>query len=198
VPIYEVQPDRVANAVLRQLRRRFYSAVIVLAVCLVIITAGFFIIDVVGQQHRQDYQRALFDALWNTLNVVSTVGSLADVSPAERAGADRVIVPSQLAALQLSHLMLKPIVCEFVAAATGEGEFDFAEIPVADHPALAGNTLAQLDLPGNYEAIVISIVAESGDHEFSPRPDRKLTTGDTLLLVCREGGIDRLARIGQD
>jgi voltage-gated potassium channel len=109
-----------------------------------------------------------------------------------RAGADRVIAPSELAAHQLSHLMLKPLVSEFVAAATGEGEFDFAEMEVSNHPQLQDKSLGDLDLPGRAEAIVISVVTESGQHEFNPRSDRVLKSGDTLVLVCREGGLPRI------
>jgi voltage-gated potassium channel len=109
-----------------------------------------------------------------------------------RAGADRVIAPSDIAAHQLSHLMLKPLVSEFVAAATGEGEFDFAEIEVTQHPQLKDKTLGDLDLSGRAEAIVISVVTEHGQHEFNPRPDRVLKSGDTLVLVCREGGLEQI------
>lgn len=349
MPVYRVQPDQVATALLRGLRLRFYNALALLVVCLTVITSGFYLIDVV-RQHRQDHRQALFDALWNTLNVVSTVGSLEDVSPAERAwatvaiivglgavlysfgvlqallqgdvvrlierrkmrktlrnmsghiivcgygrvgravaaavkrqgrqavvidcdpaaaaradedgyavvegdcdlettlaaasiasadgliaaldsdaanvslilgareakprlrivsraerresrskltraGADRVIVPSELAAQQLSHLLLKPIVSEFVAAATGEGEYDFAELQVADYPVLQGRTLQQLDLPRRAEAVVISIVTSEGAQKFNPRADTALEAGDTLLLVCREGGLERIAQL---
>ncbi|MHC4129919.1 MAG: potassium channel family protein [Planctomycetota bacterium] len=109
-----------------------------------------------------------------------------------RAGADRVIAPSDLAAHQLSHLMLKPLVSEFVAAATGEGEYDFAEMEVAQHPRLQEKALGDLDLPGRAEAIVISVVTESGQHEFNPRSERVLKAGDTLVLVCREGGLKQI------
>lgn len=110
-----------------------------------------------------------------------------------RAGADRAVAPGDIAALQLTHLMLKPIVSEFIAAATGEGEYDFAQMQVVEQPHLQGRTLGELDLPERAEAIVISVVSDSGRQEFNPRPDRKLDAGDTLLLVCREGGLERIA-----
>jgi voltage-gated potassium channel len=109
-----------------------------------------------------------------------------------RAGADRVITPSDLAAHQLCHLMLKPLVSEFVAAATGEGEYDFAEVEVSQHPHLRERTLGDLDLPGRAEAIVISVVTEGGQHVFNPRAERVLKAGDTLVLVCREGGLQQI------
>ncbi|MFG0330456.1 MAG: potassium channel family protein [Phycisphaerales bacterium] len=116
-------------------------------------------------------------------------------STLHRAGANRVIVPGELAAQQLSHLMLKPIVSEFIAAATGEGAFDFAELEVKDHPRFQGRTLRELDLPGRAEAIIISIVGEGGKQRFNPGADERLEAGDTLILVCREGGLERIAQL---
>jgi voltage-gated potassium channel len=110
-----------------------------------------------------------------------------------RAGANRAVAPSDLAAQQLSHLMLRPVVSEFVAAASGEGEFDFAEMELADHPRMQGKTLGELDLPRRAEAIVISIVTEKGRQEFNPPAERALASGDTLVLVCREGAPERIA-----
>jgi voltage-gated potassium channel len=110
-----------------------------------------------------------------------------------RAGADRVIAPSDIAAQQLSQLMLKPHVSEFVATATEKGGgYDFAEMKVAQHPHLHEKTLGELDLSGRAEAIVISVVTEGGKLEFNPRADRVLKSGDTLVLVCREGGLERI------
>jgi voltage-gated potassium channel len=346
VPVYTIQPDHAGAAVFQGLRLRFLKSLLYLAVVVVTIALGFFILDV-AQNPDGDLTDYWFEAVWNTLNIVSTVGSLTEVSPLERArgmlaivvglgavlfgfgtlmalftgdvarmlerrkmrrklhdmkdhivvcgygrvgravaaelrrhkeplvvidgnpeavtlanedghtavqgdctedhtlraasidhargliaalesdaanvylilmarelqprlrivsraelsetrprlkraGADRVIAPSELAAHQLSHLMLKPLVSEFVAAATGEGEFDFAELEVSHHAHLQEKTLGDLDLPGRAEAIVISVVTETGQHDFNPQADRVLKPGDTLVLVCREGGLQRI------
>lgn len=112
-----------------------------------------------------------------------------------RAGADQAIVPGELAAQKLSHLMLKPMVSEFITSAIGEGDYDFAQVQVADHPHLAGKTLADLNLPEKAETIVISIISGKGEQEFNPRAQRQLDKGDTLLVVCREDGPERIAKL---
>ncbi|UCD76311.1 MAG: TrkA family potassium uptake protein [Phycisphaerales bacterium] len=109
-----------------------------------------------------------------------------------RAGANRVIVPSEIAGAQLSHLILKPRVSEFIASATGEGEYEFVELEVASFPSVAGKTLRQLDLPRKTGAIVISIIDGEGKHSFSPPADRTIEPTDTLIIVCQEGGVDRI------
>ncbi len=112
-----------------------------------------------------------------------------------RAGANQAIVPGELAAQKLSHIMLKPMISEFIAAATGDGDFDFAQVQVSDHPHLAGKSLADLNLPKTAETIVISIITGEGDQEFNPRAQRQLDKGDTLLVVCREDGLKRIAEL---
>jgi len=112
-----------------------------------------------------------------------------------RAGADRVIVPGELAGLQMSHLLLKPHVSEFLFAAVGEGEFDFGELAVGEQPAFIGKSLQQLDLTNRAGVIVIAVIDGQGNQEFSPAPDRTLNAEDTLIMVCREGGTERLMEL---
>lgn len=126
------------------------------------------------------------------LRIVSRSDKGETRSTLRRAGADRVIVPGETAAIQLSHLILKPRVSEFIAAAYGEGEFDFAEVAVLDHPNLAGKTLRTLDLPRKVEAIVIAIIDEEGRQTFNPSAEYEIKPTDVMILVCRMGVIERL------
>jgi voltage-gated potassium channel len=112
-----------------------------------------------------------------------------------RAGADRVIVPGESAGAQLSQLILKPRLSEFMAAAIDEGEYDFAEIEVAEHPELQNKALRDLNLPKRAQMIIISVISAAGEQVFSPGPDRVLKADDTLLVVCKEGGRERLAAL---
>ena len=105
-------------------------------------------------------------------------------------------MPSEIAGIQLSHLMLRPRVTEFIASAIGEGEYEFAEIPVADLPGLAGRSLRQLDLPRKLGAIVISIIDGEGRHTFNPTADRAMESEDTLIVVCQERGLSRFESMG--
>lgn len=117
-------------------------------------------------------------------------------STLRRAGASRVIVPNEIAGSQLSHLMLKPRVSEFIASAIGEGDYEFMEMEIADFPTVAGKSLRQLDLPRKTGAIVISIIDGEGNHYFNPQADRTIEPTDTLIIVCQEGGVDRIEALG--
>lgn len=105
-----------------------------------------------------------------------------------RAGADRVLIPGHVAGLQMSHLMLKPRVTDFVAAATGDGEFNLVEMPVADHPWMIGPTLAELNLPHARGLLIISVQRPDGSAIFSPPGSHRLEPEDILLAVTRDGG----------
>lgn len=112
-----------------------------------------------------------------------------------RAGADRIIVPGEIAGLQLSHLILKPRVSEFITAATGEGEYDFVEIDVVDYPFLQGKTLRELNLPVRVQVIVIAIIDEDGNEQFNPSADRVLEPSDILIAVTHETGLKQLSEL---
>ncbi len=114
-----------------------------------------------------------------------------------RAGADRVIVPGELAALQLSHLMLRPKATEFVAAAIGGEEYEFVEVPAQEHPGLVGKSLGELNFPNAADALVVSIVSEGGQQVFNPSADREVGGGDTLVVVCKVGGLARIEAMGR-
>jgi voltage-gated potassium channel len=84
VPVYTVQPDAVAASVFQSLRRRFLNALLVMTLVTAGIMLGFFTIDAV-QDPDGAWGDHWFEAVWNTLNLVSTVGSLTLATPVERA-----------------------------------------------------------------------------------------------------------------
>jgi voltage-gated potassium channel len=127
------------------------------------------------------------------MRIVARAGTDNARLAAKRAGADRVIVPGVTAGTQLSQLILKPRMSEFMAATVAEGEYDFAEIDVANYPGMIGKTLRELDLPKTGRTIIISIVNAEGEQEFSPRADRVLDEGDTLLVVSSGDAKQKLA-----
>lgn len=126
------------------------------------------------------------------LRIVARAGTENARLAAKRAGADRVIVPGVSAGTQLSQLILKPRMSEFMAAAVAEGEYDFAEIDVATYPGMVGKMLRDLNLPKRAATIVISIVNADGEQEFSPGADRVLQEEDTLLVVYSGAAREKL------
>lgn len=126
------------------------------------------------------------------LRIVSRADRAETRSALRRAGADQVIVPGEIAAMQLSHLMLKPKVSEFFSSATGEGEYDFTELAVQDYPGLSGKSLSDLNLPRKAEAIVITIIDEAGKQIFNPPAEHVIQPHDSLIIVGKEGALKKI------
>ena len=91
MPIYVVQDDRQGAEVLRELRRRFALALGALAIAIAISTIGFTLLDSANTDVMSFSDRA-FEGLWKTLNIVSTVGWLGELSQAEKAWSILVII----------------------------------------------------------------------------------------------------------
>jgi voltage-gated potassium channel len=126
------------------------------------------------------------------LRIVARADRESSRSTLRRAGASRVLVPGEIAGLQLSQLVLKPHMSEFLANAVGEGEYDFAEVDVSQHPSMQKKSLRELNLPHRAEVIVISVITAGGDQIFSPPADRVLEPDDTLLIVSRVDALKNL------
>lgn len=129
------------------------------------------------------------------LRIVARAARDSTRSSLRRAGADRVIVPGQIAGVQMSHLIRKPRVSDFIAAAIGDGEYEFGEIAVSDHEWLRDRTLAELALPSTRGLLVISILKPDGTTVFSPDAGQRLAEEDVLLVVTGNGGLEAALKI---
>ncbi len=131
------------------------------------------------------------------LHIVSRADEEATVSKLERAGADRVAVPGRIAALQMSHMLLKPAVTDFIIDAMRGSEFDMRQLAVDDFPWMAGKSLIDLNLPREYQVIVVARYKhgeryQRGTYEFNPSPHAQLNADDVLVVVCEPAAYKRL------
>jgi trk system potassium uptake protein TrkA len=104
-----------------------------------------------------------------------------------KVGADRVIIPEQLAAVQLASRAAIP---GFLQYASFDSEMSFQEIVV---DKWAGRTLKDLDLPNKKKVMVISIRRKDEDH-FSFIPDAMYTLeeGDRLIVMRKTNDIEEI------
>ncbi len=131
------------------------------------------------------------------LHLVSRAEEESTVSKLERAGADRVAVPGRIAALQMSHMLLKPAVTDFIIDAMRGSEFDMRQLAVKDFPWMAGKSLIDLNLPRAHQVIVVALYKHGerggrGTHQFNPSPHEQLNADDTLVVVCEPAAYKRL------
>jgi len=111
-----------------------------------------------------------------------------------RAGADRVISPYQIGAMQMAQTALRPAVVDFVTLATSSDNVELAmeEIAVSASSSLAGRSLLEANLRQRFSVIVIGIQRQDGRMEFNPEPEMTIRSGDKLVVLGRPDSLKRL------
>jgi voltage-gated potassium channel len=112
----------------------------------------------------------------------------------KRAGADRVISPYQIGAVQIAQTALRPAVVDFVELATSSENIDLAmeEITIAASSQLASRTILDANLRQRYGVIVVGIQRQDRSMEFNPEPDTAIRSGDKLVVLGRPESLRRL------
>ncbi len=102
-----------------------------------------------------------------------------------RAGADKVISPYDIGADRMANVILRPRVEQFIEKITRDDSQDhtFEEVLIADNSDLIGKTLADLNIPGTYEVLVIAIIPKDGRITFNPKSTDSISKGDSLVLL---------------
>jgi voltage-gated potassium channel len=111
-----------------------------------------------------------------------------------RAGADRVISPYTLGAIQMAHTALRPAVVDFMRLATSSAHLELAAEQIGLEPssALVGRTLREAEVRQRFGVIVVAIQRKDGRMEFNPSPEAVLQAGDQLVML---GGVEQLRRL---
>src|SRR6185436_17263050 len=112
----------------------------------------------------------------------------------KRAGADRVISPYQIGAVQIAQTALRPAVVDFFALATSSENLELAmeEVTVAAQSPLANQSILQANLRQRFGVIVVGIQRHDLHMEFNPEPDTPIRPGDKLVVLGRPDSLKRL------
>jgi voltage-gated potassium channel len=112
----------------------------------------------------------------------------------KRAGADRVISPYQIGAIQIAQTALRPAVVDFVEFATNSDNLDLAmeQITIAGSSSLAAQSILDANLRQRYGVIVVGIQRQDRSMEFNPEPDTAIRAGDKLVVLGRPESLRRL------
>ena len=129
------------------------------------------------------------------LHIVSLASSEEAQNKMLRAGANRVILPYKLGALQLAQAALRPNVVDFIEIATKTSSLDIEieELVVQPTSPLSGKPLKEAPILRDLGLIVIGIRCEAGGRmEFNPSAETVIHSGDTLIAL---GKTDALKQI---
>jgi voltage-gated potassium channel len=112
----------------------------------------------------------------------------------KRAGADRVLSPYQIGAVQMAQTALRPAVVDFVELATSADNLELAmeEIPIAASSALADQSILEANLRQRYGVIVVGIQRQDRRMDFNPDPEALMRGGDKLVVLGRPESLKRL------
>jgi voltage-gated potassium channel len=112
----------------------------------------------------------------------------------KRAGANRVISPYQIGAVQIAQTALRPAVVDFVELATSSDNLELAmeEITIAPQSAFANQSILDANLRQRYGVIVVGIQREDRRMAFNPEPDTPIRPGDKLVVLGRPESLKRL------
>ncbi len=108
-----------------------------------------------------------------------------------QAGADRVVSPYTMAGHRLAELAIRPRVVDFIDAALSHGELAFSmeELEVRPGGELDGRTVGELRERGIF---VLAVVAGERQYEANPPADRRLESGEGLVV---SGAVSVLASL---
>lgn len=129
------------------------------------------------------------------LHIVARANQAHTVKQLERAGADQVTVPSQIAAHQLANAAIRPELGDFLARAMHGQEVEMIQVHISDYNWMDGKSLRELQLPRKLDMLVFAMIPKGEAQIFNPNPDTVVNAGDLLLAVARRGGNQRLTEV---
>jgi len=103
----------------------------------------------------------------------------------KRAGADRVISPYELGAIQIAATALRPAVVDFMRLATSSARLDLVaeQIEIAAGSTFPGKTLREASLRETFGVLIVAIKRADGRMQFNPDPDDRMQSGDQLVAL---------------
>lgn len=119
------------------------------------------------------------------------------------AGADRVVLPAEIGALQMSNYITHPTVFEFLEQQDGHNtlneilsqiHLELTELAIGKNSTLRGRTIGELEVRGKGVFLVVALRRPDGEIFTHPDASAMLDVGDTVMVVGHAGDIPKFAR----
>ena len=139
----------------------------------------------VGTDAENVYAVLTARVMKSDLFIIARAEGEESVPKLKKAGADRVISPYKIGAVQIAQTALRPGVVDFVEIATSSDnlELSIEEIRVEEKSTLAGRPLAEVIQRDKMNVVVVGIQPTHGRMEFNPTRDTVLHAGDHLIVL---------------
>jgi voltage-gated potassium channel len=154
------------------------------------------LVAVVGTDAENVYAVLTARVMKPDLFVIARAESEDSISKLKMAGANRVISPYRIGAIQIAQTALRPAVVDFVEIATSSDnlELSIEEIKIDKASQLDGKSLSDASLRQRFSVVVVGIQRAGGRMEFNPAPDTQMSAGDHLVVLGSPASLKELER----
>ena len=152
------------------------------------------LIAAVGTDAENVYTVLSARVLRPDLFIISRSESSDSTRKLQRAGADRVISPYQIGAVQIAQTAIRPAVVDFVELATSSENLELAmeQVKIQEGSPLAAHSILDANLRQRFGVIVVAIQRDDQRMEFNPEPTAPIRRGDKLVVLGPPESLRRL------
>jgi voltage-gated potassium channel len=152
------------------------------------------LITAVGTDAENVYTVLSARVLRPDLFIISRSESGDSTRKLQRAGADRVISPYQIGAVQIAQTAIRPAVVDFFDLAISSDNLELAmeQITISPRSALADHSILDANLRQRFGVIIVAIQREDQRMEFNPDPTMAMRSGDKLVVLGRPESLKQL------
>ena len=154
------------------------------------------LVAVVGTDAENVYAVLTARVMKTDLFIIARAEGEESISKLKKAGADRVISPYRIGAMQIAQTALRPGVVDFVEIATSSDnlELSIEEIRIEKTSRLAGRPLSDAMQRDKMNVVVVGIQRAQGRMEFNPPPQTILKIDDHLIVLGSSSTLKELER----
>jgi len=129
------------------------------------------------------------------LFIVARSTAAAAEAKLRRAGADRVITPTDIGGRRMAAMVLQPIVSDYLDVVTrGEGlQFKLEEILLGEADPYVGSSIGDSRIRQETGAYILAVHRAGGEVNTNPSPELVLRPGDRLVAIGTEEQLALLA-----
>ena len=154
------------------------------------------LVAAVGTDAENVYAVLTARVLKGDLFIIARAEGEDSISKLKKAGADRVISPYRIGAIQIAQTALRPAVVDFVEIATSSDnlELSLEEIHIEQGSSLAEHPLSEVIQRDRMNVVVVGIQHAHGRMEFNPVASTVLHGGDHLIALGSSQTLKELER----
>ena len=143
------------------------------------------LVAAVGTDAENVYAVLTARVMKGDLFIIARAEGEESISKLKKAGANRVISPYRIGAVQIAQTALRPAVVDFVEIATSSDnlELSIEEIAIENKSPLAGHPLSAVIQRDKMNVVVVGIQHTQGRMEFNPLASTVLHGGDHLIVL---------------